>query len=173
MKKYLLAELSLLILMAGCSSSPSLTTGDQRITRVDKNVFFQKLPEAVSVFGGVRAKFEEDRRAAVKQAASYAKVNGCAFIALAGKATTVETVFEGFRANKLRWNGSMSSSPESLSHERAHLVKTPDERVFVALDQPEHAFGSGMHGVGNVWLCLTERGENVTRPELLVNPAEL
>lgn len=161
------------MLLVACVSSTSLTSGDASITRVDNYVFFQKLPEAVSLLSGVRTKVEEDRRAAVRQAASFAKANGCQLIALAGTATTAKTVFEGLRTNKLRWNGSVSNSVASLSNERAYLVKTPDDRVFAVYAPPEQAHGSGMNGVGNVWLCLKERGENITRPELLVDPSEL
>lgn len=163
MKTYLTATLSALAFLSGCAGAPALTSGTLGITQVDDYVFFQKLPQAVSLFGGVRTKMDEDRRAAVKAAATYAKARGCKFIALASPASNPETLAESLRANKLRWN----------AHERAHMVKTPDDRVFAIYNAPEKAFGSGLNGNGNIWVCLKERGENITRAELLVDPNEL
>ncbi len=173
MKTQLTFSLTTLLFLAGCASSPALTSGASRITQVDEYVFFQRLPEAVRLFGGVRTKSDEDRRAAVKEAANYAKDRGCNFIALITKYGTPESITDELRANKLRWIESGKRSPETIAHERGHMVKTPDERVFRIYDKPEDAFGSGMEGRGNVWACLKAKGENITRPELLVDPKEL
>ncbi len=173
MKTYQTATLSLVTLLTGCAGAPALTSGTLEITQVDEYVFFQKLPQSVSLFGGVRTKTDEDRRTAVKAAAAYAKACGCKFIALASPAGNPETLTESLRVNKLRWNESSKWGSASVAHERAHMVKTPDDRVFAIYDAPEKAFGSGLDGNGNIWVCLKERGENITRPELLVDPNEL
>jgi hypothetical protein len=173
LKTYLTATLSAFAFLSGCAGAPALTSGALEITQVDEYVFFQKLPQAVSLFGGVRTKTDEDRRTAVKAAAAYAKARGCKFIALASPASNPETLAESLRANKLRWNESSKWGSASVAHERAHMVKTPDERVFAIYAAPEKAFGSGSDGNGNIWVCLKERGENITRPELLVDPNEL
>lgn len=173
MKTYLTATLLALTLLTGCAGAPALTSGTSGITQVDDYVFFQKLPKTVSLLGGVRTKTDDDRRIAVKAAAAYAMARGCKFIALASKASNPETLAESVRANKLRWNNSSKWGSASVAHERAHMVKTPDDRVFAIYDAPEKAFGSGSDGKGNIWVCLKERGENITRPELLVDPNEL
>lgn len=173
MKTYKTTTLATLALLTGCATAPALTSGATRITQVDDYIFFQQLPTAVSLFGGVRNNIDDDRRIAVKAAAGYAKARGCKFIALASKFSTPETLAEGLRANKLRWNDSNKQGAATVAHERGHLVKTPDDRVFAVYDAPENAFGSGMDGKGNIWLCLKERGENITRAELLVDPNEL
>lgn len=173
MKTSAITTLATVALLTGCVTAPALTSGATGITQVDEYIFFQQLPIAVSLFGGVRTKTDEDRRIAVKAAATYAKTRGCKFIALAATFSTPETLSESLRANKIRWNDSIRKGAATVAHEHAHLVKTPDDRVYAVYNAPENASGSALDGKGNIWLCLKERGENITRPELLVNPSEL
>ena len=173
MKTYVMVTLATVALLSGCASAPAIKSGATGITQVDDYVFFQQLPTAVSLFGGVRTKTDEDRRIAVKAAATYAKTRGCKFIALVASFSTPETLNESLRANKIRWNDSIRKGTATVAHEHAHLVKTPDDRVYAVYKSPENASGSALDGKGNIWLCLKERGENITRPELLVDPSEL
>lgn len=173
MKTYVITTIATLALLTGCATAPALTSGTTSITQVDEYVFFQQLSTAVSLFGGVRTKTDEDRRIAVKAAAAYAKTRGCKFIALAATFSTPATLSESLRANKIRWNDSIRKGAATVAHEHAHLVKTPDDRVYAVYNSPENAHGSGLDGKGNIWLCLKQRGENITKPELLVDPSEL
>lgn len=173
MNTYVMITVATVALLTGCATAPALTSGATGIKQIDEYVFFQQLPTAVSLFGGVRTKTDDDRRIAVKAAATYAKTRGCKFIALAATFSTPETLYESLRANKLRWNDSIRKGAATLAHEHAHLVKTPDDRVYAVYKSPENASGSSLDDKGNIWLCLKERGENITRPELLVDPSEL